>query len=736
MEITRTFKLRPLAAAIALIVGATSALAANDWDRDGLSDSYESSIGTDRYYVDTDRGGKGDGWEIANGFDPLDATDDDQIPDDLDSDNDGLGDHLEGDQPRDMYDKDTDGDGVPDTIELGLVDADRDGFLDDLTDINNNGMPDVAEALAVSGNYPDIDNDGIPDVLDADSDNDGLSDYWENQAPNLPDDFPFDPLDVDGDGIQNKLDPDADGDGKLDGQEFVYNGWLGTKIDTDGDGVTDHLDADDTAAYVPFDNDLDPTSDDMDHDGLSNVEEALLGTDPKRSDSDGGGALDGWEVQQGSDPINAADDASIPVDFDIDNDGVLNEFEGEVLKDADSDGDGLSDAIEIGLIDANNDGFLDDLSDVNNNGMPDVAEMLAVSSANPYPDFDGDGYHDHLDADADNDGVHDELEFDTSWVPEGYVGNPLDVDGDGMLNSVDLDSDGDGILDFEEQGISRYTKYDNVNHVDQYIAANAFGQITQFVDDDRDGLANLVDIDSNAGRGDSDGDGIFNQADVDNAYYCVWSYDTSKNGCQVENGVTLQQGNVDQDGDGIEFRYDLDVGNDGALDLTSDAGFYTDADQDGIPAIYDADDNTAYVPPEVLPEPEVVPEPGVITEPEVVPDPGVITEPEVVPDPEIDPATNEGTDTGSSNSGQSTDSDANTSSEEVAEPAAEQVAVIPVPTEAEEAMTTTDTDEAMPAPVTPETGAAVASDSSGGGAFSLWALLALCFTRVRLSNRT
>ncbi len=333
------------------------------------------------------------------------------------------------------------------------------------------------------------------------------------------------------------------------------------------------------------DPDLNLASDDMDHDGLTNDQELLLGTDPKRSDTDGGGALDGWEVEQGSDPTDPNDDANIPIDLDIDNDGILNEFEGLNAKDADSDGDGISDANEIGLLDADNDGFLDDLSDTNNNGMPDVAEAFAVSLV--YPDFDGDGFPNYLDLDSDNDGVHDKLEHDISWVPAGFVGNPLDIDNDGQLNFTDLDSDNDGVHDFDEQQISFYYAL-NINGISYHPTKTEQGQVFELSDDDGDGIPNQADAN---GQADSDGDGISNNADIDSPLR--WN---RQDDCVLYYCYLVKT--YDDDGDGIQNEYDWDNNGDGALDFSAEATLRDTADDDGIPAIFDFDDQVAYVVPE------------------------------------------------------------------------------------------------------------------------------------------
>jgi len=404
---------------------------------------------------------------------------------------------------------------------------------------------------------------------------------------------------------------------------------------------------------------------DSDRDGLSVSEELAIGTLDTNPDSDGGGANDGWEVENGFDPLDPTDDVNVPDDFDSDNDGILDEEEGSVIMDLDSDQDGIPDTIEAGLVDEDFDGFLDNLSDINNNGMPDVAEALAVSGE--YPDFDGDGTPDYLDRDSDNDGVYDILEYDTSWAPEGYPGNPLDVDGDGMPNAMDVDSDNDGIFDFNEQFVYQNEKREDTYQDWLYVSptVNAAGQVYELSDDDGDGIINAAD--ASGGHPDVDGDGIRDKADIDRPL--VWN---RQDDCVLYYCYLVRT--YDTDGDGIENDYEWDINNDGALDTTEDATFYDTGDGDGIPAIFDDEDTVAYV----------VPEPVTEAAPEAV-------EPESV---EL----------------------------EVEEPEA---AVTPVTTPVVEPV------ESEPSTTPSPTPAPAAASKPSGGAFSLWALLALCWVRAK-----
>jgi len=333
---------------------------------------------------------------------------------------------------------------------------------------------------------------------------------------------------------------------------------------------------------------------DFDNDGLSDLAEWHYGSDPKVADTDGGGVPDGWEVLHGFDPTNSSDDKDVPEDLDIDNDGVLNKWEGAEVDDWDSDGDGFSDANEIGLVDANNDGVLDDLTDTNSNGVPDIAESIGKHG---YRDFDGDGVPDFLDADADNDGVHDKLEYGFASIPEELRVNPFDYDNDGFVNGNDYDMDGDFYGDHYEQALGALSS--TIEGQNYTIDIVYKGGIKLLSDDDCDGIPYIADVDrtrhENQDFSDKDRDGIADRADIDHAErfgppYVVWDEEL-----QMDVEIRDSLPTFDDDNDGIENDYDLDSNNDGALDLTED-DLFVDRDGDGVPNLFDRDHQNAYVP--------------------------------------------------------------------------------------------------------------------------------------------
>ena len=94
--------------------------------------------------------------------------------------------------------------------------------------------------------------------------------------------------------------------------------------------------------------DLPIVSQDEDHDGLSLQTEILLGTNPQMADSDGDGLTDGEEfLYYGTNPLLLDSDQ----DGFNDGDEIKNGFSplaaGKKLKDQDTDGDGLTDDLEI-----------------------------------------------------------------------------------------------------------------------------------------------------------------------------------------------------------------------------------------------------------------------------------------------------------------------------------------------------------------------------------------------------
>ncbi|MCZ2489847.1 tandem-95 repeat protein [Aquirufa antheringensis] len=564
-----------------------------DTDGDGIPDSVEDAgcsgtapctpTDTDGdgipNYRDLDSDGDGipDSVEKgANGSSP-DNTDGATGPDylDTDSDNDGILDAVErgidgnnpldtdGDGIPDYKEVDSDGDGIPDAVE-GTVDTDGDGIPDyrDL-DSDNDGILDATEDAGCTGTAPctptDTDNDGIPNYKDLDSDADNKPDQSEGET------------DYDGDTIPNYLDPDSDGDGINDNVDQcpLLAGVLannGCPDDTDGDGIYDINDLDDdndgivdtaeAAACSPSAVDCDTDGDgipnrldpDSDNDGISDVRES------NGTDIDGDGKVDGAVDADGV--PSSANGGLTPPNTD-----------GTTLPDpydTDSDGDGISDALEKGPngnapVDTDGDGIPDYRdTDSDNDGIPDSVERGTGAAI---LDTDGDGIPDFRDTDSDNDGITDAVEKGPSGA------TPLDTDLDGIPNYRDLDSDGDGMTDATEGTVD--TDGDGKpNYID--------------VDSDGDGISDSIEKGFNpASPVDTDGDGIPNYKDLDS------------DGDGIPDAI---EGTTDTDGDGIPNYLDTDSDGDGILDSIEDDGCTgtapctpTDTDGDGIPNYLDLD---------------------------------------------------------------------------------------------------------------------------------------------------
>jgi hypothetical protein len=240
--------------------------------------------------------------------------------------------------------KDSDCDGIPDAIELGPNgkeprDSDGDGKPDYLSlDSDNDTIPDSVEVGPTCNLPRDTDSDGLPDYRDTDADGNGTLDERESQA------------DSDGDGTPDFADLDDDGDFLTDVMEI--GGDPLNPLDTDHDGIKDWKDTDSDNDTIL---DRDERANDADKDGLPNYRDL---------DSDGDGILDAIEAGD-------ADLKTPPVDTDAD---ALPDF-----LDLDSDGDGLLDAVE----DKNLDGVLDPgetsrtKADTDGDGVSDLIEVAA-----------------------------------------------------------------------------------------------------------------------------------------------------------------------------------------------------------------------------------------------------------------------------------------------------------------------------------------------------------------------
>ncbi len=226
-----------------------------------------------------------------------------------------------------MFDLDSDNDGIPDIVEAGLVDVDGNFRVDLLSD----------QGSVISA--PDNDNDGVPNHLDLESDNpanDGTAydiqmGIYAVLDSNLDGEINAGDLgggiDANANGVDDLIEsPDSDGDlypDVIDAFPLDATEWR----DSDGDGFGDNGDV------FPSD----PTEWlDSDGDGVGDNADAFPNDATETLDSDGDGVGDNADIFP-NDPAESSD---------IDGDGVGDNA------DTDSDNDGLSDSAEAGGLDS------------------------------------------------------------------------------------------------------------------------------------------------------------------------------------------------------------------------------------------------------------------------------------------------------------------------------------------------------------------------------------------------
>ncbi|NJL12262.1 MAG: hypothetical protein HC913_04180 [Microscillaceae bacterium] len=606
--------------------------AATDADGDGIADFVD---GTPTVFGDA----------LAIGIGEVRDTDGDGVLNfrDLDSDNDGLNDVIEGFASGTS--PDTNGDGVIGAGDTGFVaETDGDGIMN-LVDGNNSGFGDASDPTPVN-----TDGDTAPDYLDLDSDNDSINDVVESGNGGL---------DTNGDGLINSQDAggsDNDGDGipdSADGNVGVFgdsgslpssvqnsdgtdepdyrdldsnnngsndineagNGSLDTNndgridnlTDPDGDGIVGGADGRPTQFGDGGDADGDGVADavdlDDDNDGIPDIFEAsdLAGVDPS-ADADGDGVPNYVEADFGQ--LNSF---GVVASLDKDNDGIPNHL------DLDSDNDGIADVVEAGGIDANGDGILDfaqanaDLADADNNGLIDNIQTADVASdsklttlidgtvaanggfyyttgVNRALDTDSDGVPDFLDIDSDNDGIYDVVE---SGGTDTNNNGRIDFSGTFASN----DTDGNGWIDSRDGGNGGTSPIITTGTLGSAPAGyNGFDKdgdnVPNFrdLDSDNDGINDIVE----AGIDPDDDNGIVDGAvDADGKPTAVINGNNPRN----------------TDGDGAPDYLDLDSDNDGINDIreanleafdTNNNGIVdgTDSDGDGIRDLVDGNNGT------------------------------------------------------------------------------------------------------------------------------------------------
>jgi gliding motility-associated-like protein len=635
-----------------------------DSDNDGITDVIEAGgiDANDDGIIDGFADSDGDG--LANTVDPTTGGTPLTVPD------------SDGDGRPNFLDLDSDNDGLPDIREAGGIDADNNGVVDVLTDTDKDGIADLVDPSTGGTPLPrpdtdgdgrpnyidrDSDNDGIPDTIEAggvdangdgaadgfiDTDNDGFNDTIDVETLGTPLSAP----DKDGDGRANYLDVDSDNDGIQDvieagGTDPDNDGRIGTGAiaDSDTDGLSNIVDTSTGGTRLPvsdFDNDgiANYLDIDSDNDSLVDAIEAG-GTDGNNDGRIGAGAItdannNGWE-----DSVEGGSALSKP---NTDNVGGANYL------DLDSDGDGIPDVLEIqsagGPWDPDNDGFRGTgvATDTDQDGWADVADPDNGGTVPPNADRDGDGRRNYVDIDSDNDGIVDLIE----GQPTTLFRLPLnaDSDGDGIDNAydinfatgiacgyvntdggsapdwVDTNSENDGLVDMAENFFGAVGSLDAAE-VD--VDANGVLDLAAFTDTDGDGLANIWDLQNGnaSGYATNNNQSVTAQPDTQAGGDRDWRSSSDNDGDGVPDTIdpdddndgipdTTEGTTIDSDGDGIVNSEDLDSDNDGIPDVVEAGGTdpdgnglpgtgptLTDTDNDGTPDLFDPNSgNTPLVP--------------------------------------------------------------------------------------------------------------------------------------------
>ncbi|MEQ8908791.1 MAG: hypothetical protein RIC95_06340 [Vicingaceae bacterium] len=594
------------------------------------------------------------GWDCADGLpDPSDDLDGDGIRNALDPDFPGCGSTLSGacagydadlDGIPDYRDLDSDNDGISDLLEVGGVDTDGDGIVDDLTDTDGDGLaddydnddtdgPDGSAPCAgqpgclqgvstnplldtdnngVTDNERDTDGDGLADFIDLDADNDGIPDVVEAGGTDTDGDgFADGYADIDGDGFNDEVDGEICTDSTAIGTS-TYLAGPSNSVD-DGGNATGQPDGQVADLYTNGDLIV-----------LDFGVDLPVGTQYvihwKRKDYGSAGTAD-MVVEESLSPGAGYTTHSVTPQTD-----EMNSIVTQVLTT-----ENPVRYIRLGLLTGSGDDFeIDAVKWYYNEEQCVVGTPIFVSGTdtdndgapNSYPDgdADGDGILDFLDLDADDDGIPDVVESGgTDENGDGRADNYVDSDSDGFNDVVDGDVGNNGIaentvnaqlitgVDTDSDGVPNSIVTDDLdddgvlNHLD--------------LDADGDGILDVIE----AGGTDADSDGIEDSfADADNDGFndnvdgdtdnSLAAGDDSDGGQQA-NATTLTGSDSDNDGAPNTFpnddfdgddRYnflDIDADNDGIVDNTEGQGTSTyiapdgaDDDGDGIDNAYDADD--------------------------------------------------------------------------------------------------------------------------------------------------
>lgn len=431
---------------------------------DGVSDAMEAtliSLGAAAPIapsIDSDGDNIPDVIEIQTGSAILDAKSP-AVGVHIDTDADGIPDYFEHLHSTDAYDAndplenggdDSDGEGISDGLEFLLTSLGTSSSISNATDSDSDGLPDYAE-VELGTNPFDI---NIPSASGGDTDSDGVSDALEAYLAALGAVDPIDgSTDSDTDGAPDYLEIFAGGN-PLNADSPVASGGS----DNDTDGISDALES--VLVTLGAAPDVGPSTD-SDLDGAPDYFEATTGSnafdvdDPVGSgglDSDGDGLTDALEnilaLEGALPPVSNRSDSDadgVPDFYEVfSGTGAFNVDSPALAGGGDTDLDGLSDAIESSIAAAGATGTIDASTDTDIDGLPDYLEIWAVANLN-----DGTSPAPTGSIDSDNDGVVDSVEAAAVALGANQpIGASTDVDGDGipfyyeiLSNTAELNTD-------------------------------------------------------------------------------------------------------------------------------------------------------------------------------------------------------------------------------------------------------------------------------------------------------
>ena len=428
---------------------------------------------------------------------------------------------TDGDGVVNMFDLDSDNDGIYDAVEAGNDDKQTEGVINGAVGVN--GLPDAVETSPDSSvpNYsnPDSDSDGTFDFLSLDSDGDGCSDVIEAGF-----------TDDNTDGLLGATPLSIDANGVVISNTDGYT----QPLDADADGIMDFRQASATPTIS-----MQPES-----------QEAIVS----------GSAT--FEI--------VSDGDTFQWQISTDNGTTFTDMIGENQL-----------TLALNNITASQDGNMFQVIVTNSNFI--CGELLSLEVVlRVYPDFDGDGLGDHIDLDDDNDGILDAEEsvscsgnlFSNADFSAGLTGwNPQ--------NNVRILSARPDVATFNSGDSS---PNGTISQTIATLPGHWY-QIDAFIGTGQNPLGLAIQIEANGKVlgifvPNNNAKVIF-EATSSSTEIVFSDASTVTNGKDVfVRAPSVCIVDIDTDADGLVDRIDLDSDNDGCNDVI-EAGF-TDNDADGV----------------------------------------------------------------------------------------------------------------------------------------------------------